>query len=183
LAVPFGHWHGRDDQPTLPAYRRVALQAGLVPKSTTAASQGNSFFTCMTNSCFEIRPIVRSGSPDSKSPSIAGNRFSSEWFRGCKTYVVFNIQTYFSSFKRAKLHSVIDIELTGVTITTMRDPMPAYDIRYLDQGGNLTYKCSAICNDDQRAKVLAHAMKLPECRRLEIRNGASLVYQRPQNLT
>jgi hypothetical protein len=89
---------------------------------------------------------------------------------------------WFLIFKHISL-PVIDIEQAGVTITTMEDPMPTYDFCYLDQGGYLSYKFSAICYDDKRAKVLAHAMKLPECRRLEVWSGASLVYQRPQNLT
>ena len=37
--------------------------------------------------------------------------------------------------------------------------MPAYEICYLDEDGALTYKFSANCDDDQRAKILAHAMK------------------------
>jgi len=61
--------------------------------------------------------------------------------------------------------------------------MPEYDICYLNQDGNLSYKFSATCDDDTRAKVLAHAMKLPECRRLEVWNEGALVYQRPQNLS
>jgi hypothetical protein len=37
--------------------------------------------------------------------------------------------------------------------------MPAYEICYRDDHGALTYKFSADCDDDQRAKILAHAMK------------------------
>ena len=44
--------------------------------------------------------------------------------------------------------------------------MPAYEIRYLDEGGGLTYKFSATCDNDQRAKILAHAMKLPSAKRI-----------------
>jgi hypothetical protein len=65
----------------------------------------------------------------------------------------------------------------------MEDPMPAYDICYLNQGGELSYKFSATCDDDKRAKVLAHAMKMPDCKRLEVWNGELLVFQRPQNST
>lgn len=69
--------------------------------------------------------------------------------------------------------------------------MPAYDICYLDDSGALTYKFSANCDNDQRAKVLAHAMKppsakrssgarwMPNIRRMEVWNGAALVYTRP----
>ena len=59
--------------------------------------------------------------------------------------------------------------------------MFAYDICYLDQGGVLTCKFSAMCDDDKRAKILAHAMKLPDYRRLEVWKGESLVYRRPQD--
>jgi hypothetical protein len=60
--------------------------------------------------------------------------------------------------------------------------MPAYEICYLDGEGALTYKFSATCDDDGRAKVLAHAMKLPSVKRLEVWNGAQLVYTRPAAL-
>ena len=32
--------------------------------------------------------------------------------------------------------------------------MPAYEICYLDEAGALTYKFSADCDSDQRAKIL-----------------------------
>lgn len=57
--------------------------------------------------------------------------------------------------------------------------MPAYEICYLDDAGTLTYKFSATCDDDQRAKVLAHAMKTPSARRLEVWSGEALIYTRP----
>jgi hypothetical protein len=57
--------------------------------------------------------------------------------------------------------------------------MPAYEICYLDHDGSLTYKFSANCDDDGRAKVLAHAMKVPSAKRLEVWSGAELVYARP----
>jgi len=49
--------------------------------------------------------------------------------------------------------------------------MPAYEICYLDTDGALTYKFAADCTDDSRAKVLAHAMKLPSAKRLEVWSG------------
>jgi len=58
--------------------------------------------------------------------------------------------------------------------------MPAYDICYMDQEGILTCKFSAICGDDKRAKILAHAMKLPDIKCLEVWSGESLIYRRPQ---
>jgi hypothetical protein len=57
--------------------------------------------------------------------------------------------------------------------------MPAYEICYLDAAGALTYKFSATCDDDNRAKVLAHAMKVSSARRLEVWNGEALIYARP----
>ena len=59
--------------------------------------------------------------------------------------------------------------------------MPAYEICYLDREGALTYKFSATCDDDGRAKVLAHAMKVPSARRLEVWSGEALIYARPSD--
>ncbi len=60
--------------------------------------------------------------------------------------------------------------------------MPAYDIRYLDGEGFLAHTFSAVCEDDKRARVLAHAMKLPSNKRLEVWNGDALIYARPMRL-
>ena len=60
--------------------------------------------------------------------------------------------------------------------------MPAYEICYLDDDGALTYKFLANCDSDGRAKVLAHAMKLPSAKRLEVWNGEALIYARPSDL-
>jgi hypothetical protein len=60
--------------------------------------------------------------------------------------------------------------------------MSIYDICYLDEGGALTCKFSALCVDDKNAKILAHAMKLSDSKRLEVWSGESLIYRRPQNL-
>ena len=57
--------------------------------------------------------------------------------------------------------------------------MPAYEICYLDAYGTLTYKFLANCEDDGRAKVLAHAMKPPSAKRLEVWSGDELIYTRP----
>jgi hypothetical protein len=61
--------------------------------------------------------------------------------------------------------------------------MPAYDIRYIDGDGFLAHTFSAVCDDDSRARVLAHAMKLPSTKRLEVWNGDALVYARSPGLT
>jgi hypothetical protein len=59
--------------------------------------------------------------------------------------------------------------------------MAAYDICYLDQSGTLTCKFIAMCDGDKVAKILAHAMKLPNSKSLEVWNGEMLVYRRAQN--
>lgn len=56
--------------------------------------------------------------------------------------------------------------------------MPAYEIHYRDGEGALTYKFAADCADDKRARVLAHAMKFPGARRLEVWSGETLIYAR-----
>ena len=61
--------------------------------------------------------------------------------------------------------------------------MPAYEICYLDTDGALTYKFAADCADDGRAKVLAHAMKLPSAKKLEVWSGEKLIYARPSDGT
>jgi hypothetical protein len=57
--------------------------------------------------------------------------------------------------------------------------MPAYEICYRDEVGQLAYKFFADCADDQRAKILAHAMKLPSAKALEVWSGQALIYTRP----
>lgn len=57
--------------------------------------------------------------------------------------------------------------------------MPAYEICYRDEAGDLIYKFPANCDDDKRAKILAHAMKLPSAKKLEVWSGESLIYTRP----
>ena len=60
--------------------------------------------------------------------------------------------------------------------------MPAYEICYLDDAGTVTYKFLANCEDDGRAKGLAHAMKLPSAKRLEVWSGQALIYARPSQI-
>jgi hypothetical protein len=69
----------------------------------------------------------------------------------------------------------------GIRQTNMEAAMPAYEICYLDTEGALTYKFAADCVDDGRAKVLAHAMKLPSAKRLEVWSGETLIYARPSD--
>ena len=59
--------------------------------------------------------------------------------------------------------------------------MPSYEICYLNDDGTLACTLAAMCSDDMRAKVLAHAMKLPGAKRLEVWSGATLIYARPSD--
>jgi len=56
--------------------------------------------------------------------------------------------------------------------------MTAYDIRYLDADGALVHGFQTDCTDERKARVLAHAMKLPSALRLEVWRGKALVYAR-----
>jgi hypothetical protein len=58
--------------------------------------------------------------------------------------------------------------------------MPSYEICYLNDDGTLACTLAAMCSDDMRAKVLAHAMKLSEYKRFEVWEDRTLVYERPQ---
>jgi hypothetical protein len=58
--------------------------------------------------------------------------------------------------------------------------MPHYDICYLDAAGVLLGTFSMPCAGDTQARVLAHAMRLAGTRRIEVWQGATLVYERPQ---
>lgn len=58
--------------------------------------------------------------------------------------------------------------------------MPSYEICYLHHDGSLACTFSALCPDDLRAKILAHAMKISAYKRFEVWRGQSLVYERPQ---
>jgi hypothetical protein len=60
--------------------------------------------------------------------------------------------------------------------------MPSYEICYLDDDDSLVCTFTAVCADDMRAKVLAHAMKLSEHKKFEVWNGMTLVYERPMDL-
>ncbi len=58
--------------------------------------------------------------------------------------------------------------------------MPSYDIRYLDEDGTLKGKIAFECANDIQAKVLAHAMKARDAKRIEVWDGPTLVYERPE---
>ena len=60
--------------------------------------------------------------------------------------------------------------------------MPNYEIVYLDDAGKLSFKFATTCDDEKRAKILAHAMKEREHKRMEVWDDkAALVYCRPAN--
>lgn len=57
--------------------------------------------------------------------------------------------------------------------------MPAYEIRYRDSENRPTHCFAAECDCDTKAKVVAHAMKAPADRGLEVWRAGVLIYQRP----
>jgi hypothetical protein len=59
--------------------------------------------------------------------------------------------------------------------------MPNYDIRYLGDDGSLKASIAYECSNDIQAKVLAHALKTAEAKRIEVWDGTTLVYQRPSD--
>ena len=58
--------------------------------------------------------------------------------------------------------------------------MPAYEIIYRHDDGSLTAKIETHCASDKEAKILAHAMKMNGACQLEVRQGDTLIYSRPQ---
>jgi len=60
--------------------------------------------------------------------------------------------------------------------------MPNFDFLYRRSDGTLALKLTAMCADERRAKVLAHAMKIAESCQFEVWHGDALVYERPEPL-
>jgi hypothetical protein len=58
--------------------------------------------------------------------------------------------------------------------------MPNFEFLYRRYDGSLAVKLTAICADEMRAKVLAHAMKAAEHHQFEVWDGTTLVYERPE---
>ena len=58
--------------------------------------------------------------------------------------------------------------------------MTSYDIRYLNDDGTLKAKIATECSNDIHAKVMAHAMMADGARRIEVWDGPTLVYERPE---
>jgi len=59
--------------------------------------------------------------------------------------------------------------------------MPSYDIRYLNEDGTLRAEVATECDTDMQAKVMAHAMLAAGTKRIEVWDGPTLVYERPQH--
>lgn len=57
--------------------------------------------------------------------------------------------------------------------------MPSYDIYFLDENGQLAFKFATTLSDEKRARILAHAMKQREHKRIEVWQDATLIYERP----
>lgn len=60
--------------------------------------------------------------------------------------------------------------------------MRHYEICYRNSDGSLAAKLSAQCRSETQAKVLAHAMKLAGTSQIEVWDGKTLVYQRPEQI-
>jgi len=56
--------------------------------------------------------------------------------------------------------------------------MPHFDICYRDEHGSLAAKVTTPPLDAHHAKILAHALKEPEHKTLEVWEGETLVYER-----
>lgn len=59
--------------------------------------------------------------------------------------------------------------------------MPSYDIRYLNEDGTLKAKVAAECDNDVHAKVMAHALMAAGTKRIEVWDGRTLIYERPEH--
>ncbi len=71
----------------------------------------------------------------------------------------------------------------GTRCRSKEDPVPNYEIVYLDSDGKLAFKFATKCDDEKGAKILAHAMKQREHARFEVWDDKSaLVYCRPASL-
>jgi hypothetical protein len=56
--------------------------------------------------------------------------------------------------------------------------MPHFDICFRDEHGGLAARVTTPALDTHHAKILAHAMKAPEHKTLEVWDGETLVYER-----
>ena len=58
--------------------------------------------------------------------------------------------------------------------------MRHYEICYLDEDGALVGTYFASCAGEKQARIMAHAMRLPGTRRIEVWDGPALIYERPE---
>ncbi|MBI1328382.1 MAG: hypothetical protein GC166_00610 [Alphaproteobacteria bacterium] len=58
--------------------------------------------------------------------------------------------------------------------------MPSYEICYRDAHGEKLETFWVPCGGDKQAKILAHAMRPPMARRIEVWDGETLIYERPE---
>jgi len=61
--------------------------------------------------------------------------------------------------------------------------MPAYQIAYFDNNGALKHQFSANCDDDKRAKIIAHAMRVSGTKGMEVWSRGKLIYIRPDEIS
>ncbi len=57
--------------------------------------------------------------------------------------------------------------------------MPSYEIRYSDAQGERLETFVVPCGGDKQARILAHAMRPRAARRIEVFDGDTLIYVRP----
>ena len=69
--------------------------------------------------------------------------------------------------------------LAGASPAYLEESMPAYEICYIDDSGNLARAFSVLFDNELRAKIL-HAMKPSDCHQMEVWEGDRLVYSRPE---
>ena len=58
--------------------------------------------------------------------------------------------------------------------------MPSFEIYYRDHDGTLIEKFAVHCASPMQAKIMAHAMKARPFAEIEIWQGDTLVYERPE---
>lgn len=57
--------------------------------------------------------------------------------------------------------------------------MPNYELVYLNTDRSVAAKINSLCDDDTKAKVLAHAMRVHGASQMEVWKDDTLIYTRP----
>ena len=57
--------------------------------------------------------------------------------------------------------------------------MPNYDLVYLHTDGSVAAIITSLCDDDTKAKILAHAMRVNGASQMEVWKEETLIYTRP----